>query len=89
MCDGYVFVPCSVGFYPAYCKICCYFYLIFAFGANIFYIVLPYYVYYLLLIFLIVALAYYSSTYRARISSADSFVSLSSYTTGSFPLAVV
>ena len=89
MCVGYVFVPCIVGFYPAYCKIYCYFYLIFAFGANIFYIVLPYYVYYLVLVFLIVARAYCNSTYRANMSSSDSLVAVFSYLTGSFPLAVV
>jgi hypothetical protein len=59
---GYVVIPCSIGFWPAYCIICYCFYLIFAFGANIFYIVLPYYVYYLVLVFFMVARAYCNST---------------------------
>jgi hypothetical protein len=86
---GYVVVPCIVCYYPAYCIIYYYFYLIFAFGANIFYMVLPYFVYCLFAVFFIVARAYCSSTYRANISSSDSLVVVFSYITGSFPLAVV
>ena len=86
---GYVVFSVYVsGFYPPYYMICCCCYFIFAFGANIFRSVLPWDIGYLC-VSLIVARAYYSSTYRASISSEDSTMSAAGGVASSLPLVVV
>ncbi len=76
------------GFCPPYCMIYCCFYFIFACWANIFLIALLYTIYCIVELFIVLR-AYYNSTYRAKMSSADSLMSAVFSVASSFPLVVV
>jgi hypothetical protein len=89
---GWMFVlGCVVtfvsGFYPPYYNIYYCFYLIFAFGANMFLIDFPYVITYVCVACLVWR-ATSSSTCLVSISSAVSFVSASANTSISLPLVV-